>query len=144
MVVLAGFGPPLPGLSGSTGTGGAPAEVGVVVSAALLAGAGILIALLGVREFRRAQTTVDPRYPERSSQLVSSGIYRRTRNPMYLGMLLCLVAVAVYLQHLLPWFVLPAFVVYMGRYQIRPEERAMLNAFGADYEAYCNRVRRWL
>ncbi len=149
MFVLAEFGAPIEALVYGDGGPTSPdldAHPGrwVVLVSGSLAGAGILIALLGVREFRRAQTTVDPRYPERSTQLVTSGIYRWTRNPMYLGMALCLAATAVYLGRVLPWTVLPAFVLYMARYQIAPEERAMREAYGSDYEAFCGRVRRWL
>lgn len=105
---------------------------------------GILAALAGVLTFRRARTTVNPLRPEAASALVANGIYRCTRNPMYLGMLLVLTGWAVYLAR--PWalLVLPAFVVYMNRFQIGPEERALEAIFGAEFDAYRNRVRRWL
>lgn len=105
---------------------------------------GILIALAGVLSFRRARTTVNPLRPEAASSLVASGIYRYTRNPMYLGMLLVLIGWAVFLAR--PWAlaVLPAFVVYMNRFQIGPEERALRGIFGAEFDAYRSRVGRWL
>ena len=111
-------------------------------AAAILLGA--ITALVGVFTFRRARTTVNPMRPEAASSLVANGIYRYTRNPMYLGMLLVLIGWAVYLAR--PWalLVLPAFVVYMNRFQIGPEERALEAIFGAEFDAYRNRVRRWL
>jgi protein-S-isoprenylcysteine O-methyltransferase Ste14 len=105
--------------------------------------AGIAIALLGVAEFRRARTTVDPTDPGKSTAVVTSGIYRRTRNPMYLGFLLLIVAWAVWLANG-PAFAGPfVFVVYMNRFQIAPEERILRERFGAPYENYLKTVRRW-
>lgn len=109
-----------------------------------VAGIGILVAISGVVAFRRARTTVNPMRPDGASSLVASGIYRWTRNPMYLGMLLVLVGWAAYLAR--PWalLLLPAFVLYMNRFQIGPEERVLEGIFGAEFEAYRSRVRRWL
>jgi protein-S-isoprenylcysteine O-methyltransferase Ste14 len=112
--------------------------------AGFLAATGIVVAILGALAFRRAGTTVDPRYPDRASQLVVSGVYRVTRNPMYLGMLLCLAALAVYLRSPSAGLLLPLFVAYMNRFQIRAEERAMRDRFGAIYERYAASVRRWI
>lgn len=119
----------------------ASVRLGGAAAASML---GILTALAGVLSFRRARTTVNPLRPEGASALVANGIYRYTRNPMYLGMLLVLIAWAMYLAR--PWalLVLPAFVVYMNRFQIGPEERALEAIFGAAFDAYRNRVRRWL
>ena len=105
---------------------------------------GVAIVLQGVVAFRRAGTTVDPRVPQQTSQVVSSGIYRRSRNPMYLGFLLVLVGWALYLSNGLCFLLLPLFVAYMNRFQIRPEERMMLEKFGAQYSTYMARVRRWI
>lgn len=106
--------------------------------------AGVAAALSGVIAFRRARTTVDPRYPEKAGALVSAGIYRYSRNPMYLGMLLALAGLAFYLANGAAFAVLPLFVVYLNRFQIVPEERAMQARFGEDFAAYRGRVRRWL
>ena len=107
-----------------------------------LAGAAVCVA--GVVEFRRSQTTVDPRKPETTSSLVTSGIYSRTRNPMYAGFTLMLLAWAVYLASL--WSVLGvvAFVAYLDRFQIQPEERALAALFGEEFERYKSAVRRWV
>ena len=106
--------------------------------------AGSAVALLGVREFSKAGTTVDPRFPEKANNLVLGGIYRYTRNPMYLGLFLLLLGWACYLRHGLPFLVLPLFVAYMNRFQIKPEERHMIQRFGDDFSAYAARVRRWI
>ena len=113
-------------------------------TAIILALAGVAIALSGVISFRRAQTTVNPLKPETSTSLVSTGIYRFTRNPMYLGMLAVLVAWAAYLPS--AWALLGpvAFAFYIARFQIIPEERALRSLFGAAFVEYTHNVRRWL
>ena len=108
------------------------------------ANAGVVVALAGVLAFRRADTTVDPRVPQQSSTLVIKGIYRYSRNPMYVGFLLLLAALAIYLRSPLAFALLPLFVLYMNRFQIAPEERFLLQKFGAEYQAYQAQVRRWL
>lgn len=113
------------------------------VLALCLAVTGIAVALAGVLAFRRAKTTMDPRLPQQSSSLVLVGIYRYSRNPMYLGFLLLLAAFACYLQSLLALALLPLFVLYMNSFQIMPEERFLRQKFGADYQAYLTQVQRW-
>jgi protein-S-isoprenylcysteine O-methyltransferase Ste14 len=115
-----------------------------VVAAVAVALAGGGIALSGVVSFRRARTTVNPMKPETTSSLVTTGIYRITRNPMYVGVLFVLVAWAIFLSA--PWTLAGplAFVLYMNRFQIAPEERVLSAMFGTDYSSYKARVRRWL
>jgi len=109
-----------------------------------LALAGAVTSALGVISFRRAGTTVNPMKPESSSSLVTSGIYRLTRNPMYLGFLLVLLGWAVFLSSILAFLFLPAFIVYMNHFQIEPEERALATLFREAFAAYKARARRWL
>ncbi|MCO5975848.1 methyltransferase family protein [Ideonella oryzae] len=111
---------------------------------ALLVLAGLACDLSGLWRFLRARTTINPLRPQNSSALVTGGIYRLTRNPMYLGLALLLSAWAVHLQTAWPWAGPLAFVAYITRFQILPEERALRARFGSDYQAYCERVRRWL
>ena len=119
-----------------------PARLGL---AAVLAVVGITLALAGIREFRAARTTVNPLLPEQAASMVTSGVYRFTRNPMYLGMFCLLAAWAAWLGRLAPFLaVLPGFVLYMSRFQIRPEERALEQRFGAAFREYAARVRRWI
>jgi protein-S-isoprenylcysteine O-methyltransferase Ste14 len=114
------------------------------VFSASLALMGALTCLAGVVSFRRAKTTVNPMKPDSTSTLVVSGTYRYTRNPMYAGFLLILLGWAAFLSNVLALIVLPAFVLYMNRFQILPEERALAALFGDDYTEYLARVRRWL
>lgn len=105
---------------------------------------GITISVLGVVEFRRAHTTVNPMHPEQTSQLVTRGIYQYTRNPMYLGMAIVLLSVALYLADVSAFLGVALFVRYIGRYQIGPEEAMLSEKFGDGFAAYQDQVRRWL
>jgi protein-S-isoprenylcysteine O-methyltransferase Ste14 len=109
-----------------------------------LAVAGVVFAGAGVLAFRRARTTVNPITPGNASSLVTSGVYRMSRNPMYVGLLLLLAGWAVYLSHVLAFLLLPAFVAGMTRFQIVPEERILSARFGDSFLAYTRSVRRWL
>jgi protein-S-isoprenylcysteine O-methyltransferase Ste14 len=113
------------------------------VAAALFVVAVALVTAARVA-FARAGTTFNPTAPGRSSHLVSSGIYRVTRNAMYLGTLLALLAIAALLSNLYSLVLSAAFVAYLNRFQIAPEERALSARFGAAYESYAGRVRRWI
>ena len=105
---------------------------------------GLLLAFRGVIDFRRARTTVDPLHPERSAQLVTAGIYRWTRNPMYLGFVVTLVGLAIALQSLAGLVIAGGASAYLQRFQIRPEERILRRRFGDEFNAYRGQVRRWL
>lgn len=120
-----------------------PAALRLGAAAAILL-VGIGFSIAGMRAFRRAQTTVNPMKPELASSLVTSGVYRITRNPMYVGLSCDLVAWALYLSS--AWALLGpvAFVLYTRRFQIEPEERTLAKLFGDDYAAYQAEVRRWL
>ena len=120
-----------------------PSVWGVILAVGFAA-TGVGVALSGVLAFRRANTTVDPRVPQQSSSLVIRGIYRYSRNPMYVGFLLLLIAWAFYLMSAAAFALLPLFVLYINRFQIAPEERFLLLKFGAEYQAYSQQVRRWL
>jgi protein-S-isoprenylcysteine O-methyltransferase Ste14 len=109
-----------------------------------LAALGGAVAFSGVVAFHEKRTTVNPLTPSASSSVVSSGVYRVSRNPMYLGLLLALGGWAVYLSNAGAALLLPAFVAYMTQYQIKPEERALVAKFGSEFEQYMSRVRRWL
>jgi protein-S-isoprenylcysteine O-methyltransferase Ste14 len=115
-----------------------------VVAAAIIALVGGVFSIAGIISFRLARTTINPMKPETTTSLVCSGIYRLTRNPMYVGLLFVLVAWAVFLSS--AWALLGplAFVLYMNRFQIAPEERVLSAMFGTEYSAYKSTVRRWL
>jgi protein-S-isoprenylcysteine O-methyltransferase Ste14 len=120
-----------------------PDTVRIGIAAAIV-GFAIFFDLAALISFRRARTTVDPTRPCRASALVVSGIYRVTRNPMYVGLLLLLLAWMVWLSSL--WLIAGPllFILYMNRFQIAAEERALSALFPDEYAAYRRRVRRWL
>ena len=105
---------------------------------------GVIFSVLGVASFRRARTTVNPLTPDAITALVVSGVYRVTRNPMCLGFLLLLLAEIVWLANPIALLVGPAFVLYLNRFQIVPEENALQTRFGAEFYSYATRVRRWI
>ncbi|MEO1035773.1 MAG: isoprenylcysteine carboxylmethyltransferase family protein [Pseudomonadota bacterium] len=112
--------------------------------AAALALSGVAIDLAAIRAFRRAQTTVNPLRPDAATELVTSGVFRVSRNPMYVGLVLILSGVAL---HMGSWFgplLILGLVLYLTRFQIVPEERAMQALFGDAFDRYAAQVRRWL
>lgn len=114
---------------------------------ALAAAAGLVaagVALAGVLAFRRASTTVNPLAPAKASVLVTDGVYRFSRNPMYLGMLLALMGWGVSLGNAAAWLGWPLFVGLLNVVQIRAEERVLRERFGGAFERYAARVRRWV
>ena len=131
---LAGSGSPSPIISGWLPT----------TVAAALALAAVWFGSSAIRAFRRANTTIDPVHVERASALVTSGIFARSRNPMYVAMALLLAAGAAWLCQPAPLLGPLTFVMFISRFQIVPEERALASLFGAYYVAYNRRVPRWL
>ena len=115
-----------------------------IVAAIAIALVGVAFSVAGVTAFRRAKTTLNPTKPEAASSLVTGGIYRVTRNSMYVGLLFVLIGWTVFLCA--PWALAGplAFVAYMTRFQIAPEERTLGSVFGEAYASYKARVRRWL
>lgn len=110
----------------------------------LLVTSGITFDLLGLVAFRRSRTSINPLTPSKASALVTRGVYKITRNPMYVGMTLLLTAWAVHLSGLWPFVGPVLFVRYISRFQIQPEERILRDLFGQEYADYAARVRRWL
>jgi protein-S-isoprenylcysteine O-methyltransferase Ste14 len=117
---------------------------GRAILAAVFIVLSLLIGLWAVYGFHRAKTTVNPLTPQAASALVVRGVYRWTRNPMYLAMLLVLAGWACIVSNWAALAMLPLFVIYLNRFQIGPEERALHARFGADFDHYRKRVRRWL
>ncbi len=114
----------------------------LIIFAFLLCGA--VMGLFGVYSFLKEKTTVNPIDPEKANSLVDTGVYKISRNPMYLALALVLIALAVYLKSLWSLLVVLLFMIYMTRFQIFPEERAMIKLFGEEYINYMERVRRWI
>jgi protein-S-isoprenylcysteine O-methyltransferase Ste14 len=109
-----------------------------------IAALGCACDLAGLHAFRRARTTINPMRPAATRSLVSSGIYRFTRNPMYVGLLLFLTAWGVWLSSGWALLLVVAFAGYINRFQIVPEEKVLAQLFGPAYDAFKARVRRWL
>jgi protein-S-isoprenylcysteine O-methyltransferase Ste14 len=105
-------------------------------------GLGVAINLVADRAFHRANTTVRPF--EESSVLITNGVFRISRNPMYLGFVLVLVGIAVLVGSLTPYVVVLAFAMLIDRMYIIVEERMLAEKFGSDWEEYKRRTRRWL
>lgn len=106
--------------------------------------AGTLFLLPAVMSFVRHKTTVNPQSPEMASTLVTGGIYSVTRNPMYVGMLIILLAFALWLGAISAVLAVVAFVLAIDRFQIRGEEQALIRTFGKPFEDYAACVPRWL
>lgn len=115
-----------------------------IALAAPLLVAAATVGLAAVWAFRRARTTVNPLNPERATTLVVDGVFRHSRNPMYLALLLALIGWGLFLSNAFALLAALGFVPYMNRFQIEPEERALARAYDAEFAAYCRQVRRWL
>ena len=112
--------------------------------AGLLVVAGGVLGMVGLFQFYRNGTSIDPHNPQKTRSLVTGGIYQYSRNPMYLALFFLLIAYASILQNVLNLVLLPLFIWYMNRYQIIPEEEVMEEKFGDEYLEYKSKVRRWL
>ena len=108
------------------------------------AAGGAAITFTGAATLRAARTTLLPMRPQRTTVLVTTGIFRWSRNPMYLGLAVALLGWAAFLSAAWPLLGPVLFVLYVNRFQIGPEERALAELFGAQYANYTRRVRRWL
>ncbi len=114
------------------------------IVAAIVAAAGFACAVAGVREFSMAGTTVNPHKVTKATALVTQGVYRYTRNPMYVGLFLVLLAWTLWLGVSANFVLLALFIVAITELQIKPEETALLALFGDEYRQYCSHVRRWV
>jgi len=111
--------------------------VGVAIAAA-----GLILIAAALDLFRRNRTSPEPWRP--ASKLVATGLYRWTRNPMYLGMSVTSAGVAIFFESLAAAVLLAIVVLVMDRVVIAREEAYLSRKFGADYDSYRGRVRRWL
>lgn len=105
---------------------------------------GVIIDLLAMKEFRKHKTTLTPLHPEKTTFIVTTGIFNYSRNPMYLGLVLILLGISVRVNLVGGIVILPLFVFYLSYFQIIPEEKVLEIKFGDEYLNYKRRVRRWL
>ncbi|WP_419211799.1 methyltransferase family protein [Maribacter sp. X9] len=103
----------------------------------------VVLMIIALIQFYRARTTIDPSKPIKTAKLVTNGVYTFSRNPMYLAMLLLLLALGVALGNAFNTLIAAGFVAYMNHFQIVPEERFLLEKFGREYKEYCTLTRRW-
>lgn len=118
-----------------------PGHEMVAVAAVLV---GVAVGAAAIVQFRRVHTTVNPLVPDGASTFVVAGVYRYSRNPMYLGMAVALFGVAAWWSTLAGYGLVPLFCIYLTRYQIKPEERALRARFHDSFLAYSATVRRWI
>ena len=112
------------------------------LTTALIIFAGI-IGTIALIQFYAAKTTINPSHPGKAKKLLEKGIYTFTRNPMYLALLVLLLAWGVWLSNAFNTLLAAGFVTYMNRFQIMPEEQALSQIFGKQYKQYCLLARRW-
>ena len=105
---------------------------------------GLVIIFIAARQFKAANTTINPIKPENASVLVSKGIFSYSRNPMYLGMLLIIIGFSIIHNFLAIIVIMPIWIIYMTYFQIIPEEEAMEIVFEEDFVNYCKKTRRWI
>ncbi len=105
---------------------------------------GAIAGFLGVVQFASIKTTVNPHTPQKANKLVQNGVYKISRNPMYLGLLIILIAFGIKMGNGISFVILPAFIWYMNTFQIMPEEEILKEKFGSEYSEYQKKVRRWI
>ncbi|GGG47310.1 isoprenylcysteine carboxyl methyltransferase [Croceivirga lutea] len=116
---------------------------GRVVLSYILGGAGVLLGSIAVLQFLKNKTTVDPINIDKANKMVITGLYKFSRNPMYLALLLVLIAIGLQLQNAFNTILAAAFVYFMNHFQILPEEVLLEKKFGKEFRLYKKAVRRW-
>ena len=106
--------------------------------------AGFSPAGIAFFQFKNNDTTIDPRKPENSTELVVGGVFKYSRNPMYVGLTMVLVSASLFLGAWSGLVLIPVFILVINHLQILPEEEAMKKLFGEQYAEYCKNVRRWI
>ena len=105
---------------------------------------GLCILILAVNSFKKHSTTVNPIKIENASYLVTSGVFEYSRNPMYLGMALILLGLALMFNVIGGTLFTFLFTIFITKFQIRPEEEVMERLFGEDFLNYKKNVRMWI
>lgn len=108
-----------------------------------LFGLGFLIGIVAVTQFIITRTTTDSLHPQKTSKLITKGVFNYTRNPMYLGLLLILLAFGLKLGNAFNTLLAAGFVSYINRFQIKYEEEVLEEKFGKEYRIFCKLTRRW-
>ena len=116
-----------------------PSSIGFIIILA-----GLMIIFVAARQFKVANTTINPIKPENASVLVNKGVFSYSRNPMYLGMLLIIIGFSIIHNLMAVLVIMPLWVIYITNFQIIPEEEAMKILFKEDFLKYCKKTRRWI
>ena len=105
---------------------------------------GIIMILSAIILFKKYQTTITPLNPSKATKLITDGIYKFSRNPMYLGLLLVLLGISFMINIIGGFLLIPLFILYLNLFQIIPEENAMVDLFKDEFLDYKKNVRRWI
>ena len=105
---------------------------------------GLIIILSAIIQFKKYKTTITPLNPFKATKLIVNGIYKFSRNPMYLGLLLILFGISIIQNPIGGLLFVPSFILYINHFQIIPEESAMLDLFKDDFLKYKENIRRWI
>ena len=105
---------------------------------------GLIIILSAIILFKKYQTTITPLNPSNATKLITDGIYKFSRNPMYLGLLLVLLGISIILNPTGGFILIPLFILYLNLFQIIPEENAMVDLVKDEFLEYKKNVRRWI
>lgn len=105
---------------------------------------GTMIIVSAISLFKKYQTTITPLNPSDATKLVTKGIYKFSRNPMYLGLLLVLSGFSIILNPIGGLLFIPLFILYLNLFQIIPEENIMVDLFKDEFLEYRENVRRWI
>ena len=115
-----------------------------IIFGSLIIISGLIIILSAIILFKKYQTTITPLNPSNATKLITDGIYKFSRNPMYLGLLLMLMGISIILNLTGGVFLIPLFILYLNLFQIIPEENAMVDLFKDEFTEYKKNVRRWI
>ena len=118
------------------------ASIGII--SAIFLSLGIMTLIVAVLFFIKQKTTLSPLQPEKASSLVVSGVFKHSRNPMYLGLSLILLSVAIQFNFVGGILIVFMFIAFITKFQIIPEEIAMEKLFGEEFSRYKKRTRRWI
>ena len=105
---------------------------------------GILILIIPISKFIKSKTTIDPIKFKKVNKLVTSGIYKYSRNPMYLGLLLIVISSSIFYLNIYSVTTPMIFYYWINRFQIKREEIFLTEKFGKEYLLYMTRTRRWI
>ena len=115
-----------------------------IIFGSLMIISGLIVILSAITTFKKYHTTITPLNPANATKLITDGIYKFSRNPMYLGLSFVLFGISIILNPIGGFFLIPLFILYLNLFQIIPEENAMVDLFKDEFLEYKKNVRRWI